>query len=115
MTARLLRLHLDEAATALAAANHATFRETVTVTDAYDLVGTLDQLARRLPQLVGYLGRSIDRANRIYDDRGRDPSDAVRDAVTALVATTGAVDLVVVHLATAHNALGHLGLDLSED
>ena len=114
--ARLLRLHLNEASAALGAANHATFRETPTVPDTYDLVGSLDQLTRRLPQLLGFLGRSIHRASgRLCDDRGRDPSEAVGQAVGALDAAVGAVDLVVIQLATAQNALGHLGFDLSED
>lgn len=114
--ARLLRLHVDDASTALRNANHATFRETVTVTDAYDVVGSAAELVHRFPQLLGYLARSIGRTpGRYYDDRGRDPADAIRDAVTALDAATGGIDLVAVHLTTAHNALGHLGLDHSED
>lgn len=115
-TARILRLRLDEAATALGSANHATFGATIAVTEAHDLVGTLDQLVHRLPQLLGYLGRSVSHSPGWYfDDRGRDPSATRTEAARALDAATGGIDLVALQLTAAHNALGHLGLYVSED
>jgi hypothetical protein len=114
--ARILHLRLDEAATALHSANHATFGATIAVTEAYDLVGTLDQLVHRLPQLLGYLGRSVSQSPGWYfDDRGRDPSATRTDAAHALDAATGGIDLVTVQLTAAHNALSHLGRHLPED
>ena len=58
-SARLLHLWTEEAAAALTAANHATFRETVTIPDAYGVVGNIDDLVRRLPQLLGFLSRAV--------------------------------------------------------
>lgn len=114
--ARILRLRLDEAATALHSANHATFGATIAVTEAYDLVGTLDQLVHRLPQLLGYLGRSVSHSPGWYfDDRGRDPSATRTEATRALDAATGGIDLVTVQLTAAHNALSHIGRHLPED
>jgi hypothetical protein len=115
-TARIVRLRTEEADAAIRAANHATFRETVTVSDAYHLVGTLDELVRRLPQLFGFLGRAAGRApGQHYDDRGLDAASTLRAASFALAAATGHVDLVAVQLATAQNHLGHIGLVLPED
>lgn len=115
-SARILRLRTEEAATALTSANHATFREPVTITDAYDLVGTLDELVRRLPQLFGFLSRAVERAQGPhYDDRGLDPVDAIRGAAHALDAATAGLELTVAQLATAHNHLGHIGRVHPED
>ncbi len=46
-----LAVAVDQAADQLRSANHATVRGAVTATEAYDVVGNLDDLARRLPQL----------------------------------------------------------------
>ncbi|GAA4834307.1 hypothetical protein GCM10023201_23230 [Actinomycetospora corticicola] len=114
--ARLLRLRAEEASAALRAANHATFRETVTVPDVYDLVGDLDDLVRRLPQLFGFLGRSVERApGRYFDDRGNNPAATLQAAAHALAEATGYVDLVAVQLATTQVHLGHIGLVIAED
>ncbi|WP_433784654.1 hypothetical protein ACQPX6_00310 [Actinomycetospora sp. CA-101289] len=113
--ARILRLRIEEAATALGAANHATFGETVTATDAYGLVGSLDELVHRLPQLFGFIGRSVSQGPGWYfDDRGRDPASTRSEATGALALATAGIDVVTIQLTAAHNALGHLGLEGAE-
>lgn len=94
-----LARHLDGASTSVALANHATHGAPLTVTDAYDVVGALDELLRRLPQLVGFLVRSTERADpaEYFDDRGAD------------------LDAAGAHATTAHNHLGRLGRLVSED
>lgn len=115
--ARILRLRTDEAAAAITSANHATFRETIYLPDAYDIVGNLDLFMGRLPQLIGFVQRSVHRAlpHLHYDDRGRDPSEALADASDALLGLLGAIEGAHVHSRHAHSALGHLGLITPED
>ena len=68
-----------QAADQLRIANHETVRGSITATEAYDVVGNLDDLAHRLPQLLDYLTRSLRRADapEYFDDRGTDPGQAL--------------------------------------
>jgi len=108
-----VRRHTGDAATALGLANHETFSGPLGLCDAYDVVGNLDELVYRLPQLVTYLARSVERARGegLVDDRDRDPAEALYDVKHALTAVLGGLDAVGIHLAAVHNALGHLGRD----
>jgi hypothetical protein len=107
------------AATADAArsANHATVRAPITATEAYDVVGHLDDLARRLPQLVEFLTRSIARADAAdyFDDRDSPSEQALCLAHGHLDDTRHHAAELAAHLTAAHNHLGHLGRRLSED
>jgi hypothetical protein len=108
---------VDQAADQLRAANHATVRGSITATEAYDVVGNLDDLARRLPQLVDFLTRSLRRADaaEYFDDRGTDPGQALCSADGRLAdARHHAVELAA-HLTATHNQLGHLGRLNPED
>ncbi len=107
-----VRRHTDNAASSLGLANHETFSSSLGLCDAYDVVGNLDELVYRLPQLVTYLARSVEHAGGgegLVDDRGHDPAEALYDLKHALTAVLGGLDGVGIHLAAAHNALGHLG------
>lgn len=103
--------HLDAASESVRQAKHPAQGRLLVVTDAYDAVGSLDELVGRLPQLVGYVARSVDRApcDGVFDDRGHDPEEALTDAAQALTAALGSLDALGVHTRTAHNVLGHLG------
>lgn len=107
------------AATADAArsANHATVRAPITATEAYDVVGHLDDVARRLPQLVEFLTRSITRADAAdyFDDRGGDTKLTLTVALTGLFEARHDLDQAAHHLDQTHNALGHLGRRTPED
>lgn len=113
-----LARHLDGASTNVALANHATHGAPLAVTDAYDVVGALDELLRRLPQLVGFLVRSTERADPAdyFDDRGHHhPTAAITDAGHALALVVADLDAAGAHATTAHNHLGHLGRHVTED
>jgi hypothetical protein len=106
-----------QAADQLRAANHATVRGSITATEAYDVVGNLDDLAHRLPQLLDFLVRSLRRADaaEYFDDRGTDPGRALALAHGHFDdARLGAAELAE-HLIHVHNELGHLGLLTPED
>jgi hypothetical protein len=108
---------VDQAAEQLRAANHATIRSAITATEAYDVVGNLDDLARRLPQLLDFLTRSLRRADagEYFDDRGTDPGQPLCLAHGHLHdARHHAVELAA-HLTQAHIHLGHLGRLTPED
>ncbi|MDD7940922.1 hypothetical protein PHK61_21100 [Actinomycetospora lutea] len=112
-----LARHLAGASASVALANHATHGPPLTVTDAYDVVGALDELLRRLPQLVGFLVRSTQRADPAehFDDRGREPAGAIAEAGHALARVVADLDAAGAHATTAHNHLGHLGRHVTED
>jgi hypothetical protein len=102
---------IAQAADQVRAANHATMRGPLAVGEAYDAVGSLHDLAERLPQLVDFLDRSIQRtdAREHFDDRGTDPGRAILAALGHLDdARFGAIELAD-HLTFVHNELGHLG------
>lgn len=115
MTATLAR-HVDAASESIRAANHAAHGP-VTGPDAYDAVGSLAELIRRLPQLLDHLARGLRRADpaELYDDRGQDPATAIRDAHGDLTDARGLVDDLARQLDLAHNHLGHLGRHIPED
>ena len=99
------------------AANHATVRGAITATDAYDVVGNLNELANRLPQLLDFLKRSLRRADSgdYFDDRGTDPSQALCLAHGHLDDVRHHIAEMAAHLTQAHNHLGHLGRTDPED
>ena len=112
-----LARHLDGASTSVALANHATHGTPLAVTDTYDVVGALDELLHRLPQLVGFLVRSTEGADPAgyFDDRGADPAGAITEAGHALALVVADLDAAGTHATTAHNHLGHLGRHATED
>jgi hypothetical protein len=107
---------VDEASEAIRAANHAA-RGPVTGPDAYAVVGSLTELVQRLPQLVDHLVRGLRRADPAehYDDRGRDPADALQLAHGALLLAGDRLTDLALELDAAHNHLGHLGRHTKED
>lgn len=106
-----------DAADAISGANHATVREPVALTDAYDVVGHLDDLVHRLPQLVEYLARTAERAHAedYFDDRGTDAAATADQAAHALRAVLDDLQPAGTHLVAAHNHLGHLGRYVPEE
>ena len=108
---------VDRAADQLRSANHATVRASITATDAYDVVGSLDDLADRLPQLLDFLTRSLRRADvsEYLDDRGTDPGEALCLAHGHLDDVRHHAAEMAAHLTQAHNQLGHLGRLNPED
>lgn len=108
--------HVDHASESIRAANHSAFGP-LNAPDAYAVVGGLAELAHRLPQLLDYLTRSVHRADpaKHYDDRGLDPTSALRLAFGDLFDARHQVDVLADHLDSAHNHLGHLGRRTSED
>ncbi|GAA4843835.1 hypothetical protein GCM10023201_38480 [Actinomycetospora corticicola] len=115
----MTRLAAAVAATAdqLRAANHATVRGAITPTETYDVVGNLDDLAHRLPQLLDFLVRSLRRADGTehFDDRGTDSGQALRLARGHLDDARHRAAELAAHLTHAHNELGHLGQLRPED
>ena len=115
-----LARHITTAADAMTHANHATFRGLIPPPDAYDVVGGLVDLARRLPQLTDFLTRSMTRADAAdyFDDRGDDGDGArlaLHVAMVGLIAARHDLDQLAHHLDQTHNALGHLGRLTPED
>jgi hypothetical protein len=108
---------VEHAADQLRTANHATVRAHIYPTEAYDVVGNLDDLARRLPQLLDFLTRSIRRADAAdyIDDRGTDPETALCLAHGHLDDAGHHAAQLAAHLTQAHNQLGHLGRRHPED
>ncbi len=98
-------------------ANHATMRAPISATEVYDAVGSLDELAHRLPQLLEFLIRSLRSGSSrdYFDDRGTDPGPALVLAGGALDDARRDVLKLSAHLTDAHNHLGHLGRLNPED
>lgn len=105
------------AADQLRAANHATVRGAITATEAYDVVGNLDDLAHRLPQLLDFLTRSLRRADpaEYFDDRAIPSEQALCLAHGHLEEVRHHAAELAAHLAETHNQLGHLGQLHPED
>jgi hypothetical protein len=108
---------IGEAADQLRKANHATVRGAITATEAYDVVGNLNDLACRLPQLLEFLSRSLRRSDaaEYFDDRGSPPEQALCLAHGRLDDAGNHAAELAAHLTQAHNHLGHLGRRLPED
>lgn len=108
---------VERAAEAVHSANHASVRGALDGPEAYAVVGNLAELVRRLPQVLGFLARSLRRADaaEYRDDRGADPAGALCHAHGHLVDARGLVDDLADHRDHAHHHLGHLGRRLSED
>lgn len=111
MGAEVLIQRVQDLAASVGLVNHATFSAQLTVTEAYDVVGSLADVVHRLSQLAGFLARVAEAADpaEYFDDRGLDPRGAVGEAAQALSALTADLDALSVHTSAAHNALGHLG------
>lgn len=112
-----MKQHIDTASEAVRQANHSTMRAPLDVPGAYPVVGGLAELVGRVPQLLDYLSRSLRRADPAehYDDRGRDPANALVVAHGHLEDARASVAVACEHLDTAHNHLGHLGRHTLED
>lgn len=112
-----LAQHIDTASESVRAANHATMRAPLDISEAYAVVGGLAELVGRLPQLIDYLARSLRRADpaQHYDDRGRDPADALHAAHIHLDAARSSAVTAREQLDDTHNQLGHLGRRLPEE
>jgi hypothetical protein len=113
----LVARDIEHAAEALRSANHSTMRGPLDGPQTYTAVGNLAELAGRLPQLLDYLTRSLRRADPAehYDDRHRDPADAIAQADADLVDARHQADVLLDHLDAVHNHLGHIGRRLTED
>lgn len=106
----------DDAAEAVRSANHATLSADPALgwefpSDAYDVIGHLQAMARRLPQLFqqteAFIGRLAD-GDHIRSDRGGNGAAEVNAALDALSrASTDAVAMAAA-LDTAHSALSPL-------
>lgn len=112
-----MRPHLDQAAEAIRAANHATTRGPLPANEASGVVGDLAVLAGRLPQLLDHLLRSLHRAEPTgyYDDRGTDPAPTLDAAHGHVDQARAHAAGLAHHLDHAHNHLGHIGRRLPED
>ena len=117
MSAETVRRRLDDASEAVRAANHVRLDETTTAGHAYDVVGTLDELVHRIPQVVEHLAGALRRTDAAgyRDDRGHEPIRALFAVQDELRDARAALDVAGRHLATAHNHLGHLGRVMTED
>lgn len=103
--------YLEEASSAVRSANHAALSGRLPLTDCYDVVGNLDELLTRLAQIVAHARRNVLNADATayYDDCGRDPTEAITDADTALESAWSELSGARVWTGTAHAALGRLG------
>ena len=108
---------VEQAGGQLRSANHATVRGAISATEAFDVVGNLDDLARRLPQLLDYLTRSLRRAEpaEYFDDRGTPSEQALCLAHGHLEDARHHAAELTAHLTQTHNQLGHLGRLNPED
>lgn len=106
-----------EAAETVREANHATMTAPFAATDAFDVVGHVSVLVHRHGQLLDFLTDRLRRADPAgyFDDRGHDPGTALRHAHSALAGARGLVADVGAFLDCAHNELGHLGSQITED
>ncbi|GAA4940172.1 hypothetical protein EV188_106244 [Actinomycetospora succinea] len=113
----LVARDIERAADAVRSANHATMRSPITPPDAYDVVGGLADLARRVPQLVEFLTRAMSAAEpaEYFDDRGGETRLTLHVASTGLWCARHDLTELAFHLDQTHNALGHLGRHTPED
>ena len=107
--------HAEAAAEAIRALAHATWASGDDgwqyPSDAYDVVGSLDQMAMRLPQALDQIARHIQRlaeAGRVRSDNGGDGATEVNDALMALERAHADAEQLEQRLATVHAALAPL-------
>ena len=108
---------IEDAAEDVRRANHSTMRGVLDGPECCVVVGNLVELLQRLPQVVGFLSRSLRRADpdEHRDDRGLAPDHALSGAHTALDGAREGIGGVVQHLNAAHIHLGHIGRQITED
>ena len=108
---------VERAADAVRTANHSTMRGPLSPQEVYDAVGRLDDLARRLPQVLGFLSRSLGHAEPAEhrDDRGGDPAVTLTGAQAGLVDATDDAERLAHHSTHAHIHLGRLARLIPED
>lgn len=108
---------IERAADAVRAANHSTMRGPLTVAETYAVIGSLVDIAARLPQVLDFLTRSIRRADPAghIDDRLTSPTDALCQASADLTDAGDDLGQLVRRFTAVHNQLGHLGRLPSED
>ncbi|MDD7919670.1 hypothetical protein [Actinomycetospora callitridis] len=101
-----LRYPLGRAARGISEANHVSFQGLVDVHAVHSAVFQLDTVAGRLPQLLGYLGRCLQRAEAIgFRD---DPATTLLEAQSGLVGDAAALEPVAAHLERGLGQLAHL-------
>ena len=79
--------------------------------DAYDVVGSLDQMAMRLPQALDQIAQHIERlaeAGRVRSDNGGDGTVEVIAALDTLTRARAEAEQLEHRLATVHAALAPL-------
>lgn len=104
-----LRYPLGRAARGISEANHVSFHGLVDVHAVHSAVFQLDTVAGRLPQLLRYLGRCLQRAEAggFRDDRGTDPTTLL-EAQSELVQAAIDLEPVADHIERALSQLTHL-------
>ena len=104
--------YADEAAEHIRRINHATISTTaLTITDAYDIVGTLEELAARLPQTMRQIAQSLQHralVEALVTDDGTHANDRVDAACTHLLLAEQVFRTAGLHLAAAHEAIARL-------
>ena len=108
---------VGQAADAIRTANHSTMRGALDGPESYDVVESLVELVQRLPQVLDFVARSLHRV---------DPASHFAEAeldVAWLLDLAGAhvsdarhqADAMREQLDHAHDYLGHIGRQITED
>jgi hypothetical protein len=106
----------DDAAEAVRSANHATFTAGPALgwefpSDAYDVIGHLQAMVQRLPQLLQQTGAHVQRladSGHVRSDRGGNGADEVAAALDAIGRASADAVAMAAALDTAHSALSPL-------
>ncbi|NGN64109.1 hypothetical protein G5C51_09355 [Streptomyces sp. A7024] len=112
--------HAEAAAEAVRALNHTTQARKDGFdypSDAYEVVGPLNQLAMRLPQSFAQLSSflvGLSKAGAVTADHG-EAKEHLGDACSALASSALIAQTLAEHLERAHSALSPLGYDTSDE
>ena len=104
----------DQAAEAVRALNHLTGTPQADweyPADAYSVIGNLEAMAQRLPQLYGQISRFLQRLadeDHIRSDRGGNGAEEVAAAIDGLTRAAEDATAMAAALDTVHSALGPL-------